>query len=255
MRLVDGALAIQGDLPASATTLVEVPLEAGDSRGTALPRLSSLEMVRDRQLAVLRDLTDPAITIGGDCGVELAAVEHALSRDPDVAVLWFDAHPDLHTASSSTSGAFTGMVLRALLGEGELAPVVPLDPARVILIGTRSVDDAEAAYLEGSGLEGSGIASLGLTSPDELVAAVAATGATSIYIHIDVDVLDPAEFASKGDPVPFGLSVVELLALITAARAAYPLVGAGITEFAPSSPEAANDDLPTLLRVIGALTR
>ena len=250
MRLVDGALAIHGDLPASATTLVDVPLEAGDARGTALPRLSSLEMVRDRQLAVLRELTSPAITIGGDCGVELAAVEHAMLRSPDVAVLWFDAHPDLHTASSSASGAFTGMVLRALLGDGELAPAVPLDPSRVILVGTRSVDDAEAEYLASSG-----ITSVGLADAAQLVAAVAATGATSIYIHIDVDALDPAEFASKGDPVPFGFTVAELVALITAVRESFELVGAGITEFAPSSPETANDDLPTILRIIGALTR
>jgi len=165
-------------------------------------------------------------------------------------VLWFDAHPDLHTAQSSSSGAFTGMVLRALLGDGELAPATPLDPSRVILVGVRSVDDAEAEFLAESG-----IASIGLADPEQLLAAVAATGATSIYIHIDVDALDPAEFASKGDPVPFGFSVVDLIALITAARAEYELVGAGITEFAPSSPEAANDDLPTLLRIIGALTR
>ena len=250
MRLVDGALALQGDLPSSATTLVEVPLEAGDSRGTAIPRYGSLEIVRDRQLAALRELTSPAITIGGDCGVELAAVEHALTTNPDAAVLWFDAHPDLHTAQSSSSGAFTGMVLRALLGDGELAPATPLDPSRVILVGVRSVDDGEAEFLAESG-----IASIGLADPEQLLAAVAATGATSIYIHIDVDALDPAEFASKGDPVPFGFSVVDLIALITAARAEYELVGAGITEFAPSSPEAANDDLPTLLRIIGALTR
>jgi len=250
MRLVDGALAIHGDLPASATTLVEVPLEAGDFRGTSIPRFGSLEIVRDRQLAVLRELTSPAITIGGDCGVELAAVEHALERHPQTAVLWFDAHPDLNTAQSSASGAFTGMVLRALLGDGELAPAVPLDPSRVILVGARSVDEAEAEFLESAG-----IASIGLADPEQLLAAVAATGATSIYIHIDVDALDPAEFSSKGDPVPFGFSVVELVALITAARGSYELVGAGITEFAPSSPEAASDDLPTLLRIIGALTR
>jgi len=250
MRLVDGALAIHGDLPASATTLVEVPLEAGDFRGTSIPRFGSLEIVRDRQLAVLRELTSPAITIGGDCGVELAAVEHALERHPQTAVLWFDAHPDLNTAQSSASGAFTGMVLRALLGDGELAPAVPLDPSRVILVGARSVDEAEAEFLESAG-----IASIGLADPEQLLAAVAATGATSIYIHIDVDALDPAEFSSKGDPVPFGFSVVELVALITAARGSYELVGAGITEFAPSSPEAASDDLPTLLRIIGALTK
>jgi arginase len=37
-------------------------------------------------------------------------------------------------------------------------------------------------------------------------------------------------------------------------RARFPLAGAGITEFAPASAERAADDLPTILRIIGALT-
>ena len=252
MRLVDGANAIRGDLPTSSTHVVDVPLEAGDSRGTGIQRFGSLAMVRERTLAVLSEIPDVAITIGGDCGVELAAVEHALARNPETAVLWFDAHPDLHSPISSTSGAFTGQVLRALTGDGAagLVPDAPLDPARIILVGARSIDSAEDEYIEEHG-----VVSLGLASAEELVAAVVASGATSVYIHIDVDVLDPAEFSGKSDPVPWGLTVAQLIELIGAVRSTVPLSGAAITEFAPSSPDAAADDLPTLLRVIGALTR
>ena len=256
MRLVDGAEAIRGDLPSSATRVVDVPLEAGDSRNTGLARFGSLSLVKERTLAVLDELTDVAITIGGDCGVDLAAIEHAMTRsNGDLAVVWFDAHPDLDTAESSSTSAFTGMVLRTLLGDGVegLVPATPLDPAKLVLAGTRSIDDSELAYMTAAGLAPVGVDAL--ATSDALLAAVEATGASSVYIHIDVDILDPADFSSKGDPVPFGITAAQLTTLIRALRARFALAGASITEFAPASPDAASDDLPTILRIIGSLTR
>lgn len=253
MRLIDGALAIRGDLPVSSTLSVEVPSGAGSSYGSAVHRLSSLQFVRDEMRATLHDTVTPVISIGGDCGVALASVEHAQTSG-DVVVVWLDAHPDLNTPESSASGAFTGMVLRTLLGDGpqELVPDRPLSPARVILAGTRALDSAEIAFVESADIR---MLPPGGLTPDTLTAAIVATGASSVYLHIDLDVLDPAEFAGVGSPEPFGLTLQGLLDLITAARAALPLVGASITEFAPSSPDAASDDLPSVLRIVGALTK
>ncbi|BDZ44253.1 hypothetical protein GCM10025866_01620 [Naasia aerilata] len=81
MRLGDGALAILGDLPSSRTSTVEVPLGAGEPLGTGVARFSSLRLVHDRLADLLSGFQEPAIVIGGDCGVELAAVEHAIARD------------------------------------------------------------------------------------------------------------------------------------------------------------------------------
>jgi arginase len=66
-------------------------------------------------------------------------------------------------------------------------------------------------------------------------------------------VLDPAEFGSLGHPEPFGVVTTSLLESIRALVARFELAGAGICEFAPSSPENAADDLPTILRIIAAL--
>ena len=252
MRLVDGAQAIRGDLPTASTHVIDVPLEAGDARGTTVLRLGSLLLVRDRTLEVLRTVEGTPITIGGDCGVELAAIEQALDANPDVAVVWFDAHPDLNTPESSPSGAFTGMVLRTLAGEGPeaLVPATPLAPGRIVLAGVRDVDPGEQDFIDAHG-----IAHVQELEPQALVAAVRATGAASVYLHIDLDVLDPAEIDGLGSPVPFGASAAQLVAGIGALRAEFELVGAGITEFAPASPAAADDDLPVILRLIGALTR
>jgi arginase len=252
MRLADGAEAIRGDLPASATRVVEVPVEAGESLGTGVDRYASLLAVRTRQAAALEaasaSATGPLVTIGGDCGVEIASIAHAARTHPGLAVVWLDAHADLHTPETSPSGAFHGMVLRAVLGEGadglELpAGVVTSD--RIVLAGVRALDDAESDLVDARG-----IALLGgdAVVPEALVAAVAATGATDVYVH------DPGSMSGVGHPEPFGLEVQVVTESIKALRRSFGLAGAGVTEFAPSSPAAAVDDMGAILRIIGALT-
>src|SRR5690606_30607915 len=117
MLLVDGANAIAGDLPRKDTTVLDVPLEAGESLGTGVRRLSSLLRVRDMVAEKMMDAGEQIVLIGGDCSVTVFAL--SAINCTDTAVLWCDAHPDLNDPSSSPSGSFSGMALRAVLGEGE----------------------------------------------------------------------------------------------------------------------------------------
>ena len=260
MRLVDGAEAVRGDLPTASTRVVEVPLEAGDDQGTGVQRASSIELVRDRLAQTLSTIDGPAVTIGGDCSVELGAIGHVLERQglgrdgsgSQIAVVWFDAHPDIHSVETSDSKAFHGMVVRTLLGDGpaRLVPSTPLRPERLVLAGMRAPDPGETAYLETVA-----IATLPEPTPESLVDAIEASGATAVYVHIDLDVLDPAEVVGVGFPEPFGLSVNGLVACIRALLERWPLAGAGITEFAPASLADAVEDLPTILRIVGALAK
>jgi len=263
MRLIDGAQAIAGDLPASATTTVEVPMEAGEALDSGVHRYSALVTTRDRTLAALTERVaigpdETIITIGGDCGADLASVQHAVaSHEPgSVALLWFDAHADINSPQTSPSGAFAGMVVRALLGEGpgELASsqAALLPPEQVVLAGTRATDDAETAYIAEHGIRM--LSPDGLSSPDPLLDALAATGASRVYVHVDLDVLDPAVIDGVGYPEPFGVDIDALRQAIRAVRARFELIGAGIAGFAPASPDAASGDLSAILRVLGALT-
>lgn len=254
LQLQDGAEAIRGDLPVSKTVAVDIPLGAGESLGSGIRRLTSLQVVRDRTEEALRGIEDVVLTIGGDCGVDLVPIAHAHRQHPDaLAVVWLDAHADLNTPENSPSGAFHGMVLRTLLGDGapSLVPENSIAPGKVVLAGTRSLDDAEAEWIVEQGIRLLPPAELNATA---LVEAIAATGARAVYLHIDLDVLDAAEFSSLGFPEPFGISLAVLLESIRAVRERFTLAGAAITEFAPSSPDAAADDLPTILRIVGALT-
>jgi len=246
MLLVDGASAIAGDLPRKATTVLDVPLEAGDSLGTGVHRLSSLQRVRE---LIAQQIDADTVLIGGDCSVTVAALD-SIDRE-GLAIVWCDAHPDLHTPETSPSGAFSGMALRAVLGEGEpqlaLSPGIPRE--RIVTVGARVVDDDEEDSL-------SGLAQLSvddLDDVDALADAVAATGASRVWVHIDVDVLDPAELAGVSAAAPFGASTGALSAAVRALRARVPLAGATIAGFAPRSADDAVQDLGAILRLVGAV--
>lgn len=254
MQLIDGAQAIAGDLPRSATTILDVPMEAGEALGTGVHRLSTLQRTHDLVATALDGHTQPMLVVGGDCGVALAPIAHALEQAPGLAVVWFDAHPDLNTPESSRSGAFSGMVLRAVLGDGE--PALRIAPGtvtadRVIVAGARSFDEPEQESVEALGI--TTVSADALRDAGALAAAVRATGADAVYIHVDVDVLDPSELAGNAHPEPFGVTVAELTAAIGAVRAEVTLVGSSLAGYSPASLSAATDDLGAILRIIGAL--
>ncbi|WP_439563669.1 arginase family protein [Microcella sp.] len=268
MRLVDGAHAIRADLPSAATRLIEVPLEAGDSEGTGIVRYSSIRLVRERLEQSLAELDDTPIIIGGDCGVEYAGIENA-ARAGRVILLWADAHADLNTAETSPSKAFHGMVLRSLIDAGVVAA------SDVLLLGVRDLDDAEAQFIDESSMPHVTAAEVGDRVAERAAAARAEGVEPVLYVHIDLDVLDPGVFSGVGFPAPFGLALDELTSAVGAARAQLGLVGAGLTEFAPAPARedvpgdsagatddevdevggAAGDALTVILRILAALSR
>ncbi|UNK69645.1 arginase family protein [Microbacterium sp. H1-D42] len=249
MLLVDGAAAISGDLPRRDTTILDVPLEAGEALGTGVHRLSSLLRVRELLREGMAAADDTAVVIGGDCSVSAFALS-ALDTS-DLAVLWCDAHGDLHHPGSSPSGAFSGMALRAILGEGE--PQLALSPGvareRVIVLAARNIDPAEEDELARL----TTFTSADIENADAIAAAVSATGAARVWVHIDVDVLDPAEFTGVSDAAPFGVTTAALVAVIKRVRERVPLAGATIAGFAPRDPEDAVHDMGAILRLIGAV--
>ncbi|MEL5991533.1 arginase family protein [Microbacterium phosphatis] len=255
MAHIDGAEAIAGDLPRSACTFVEVPLEAGEPLGTGVLRASALLRTRVALASALEAVETPAIVVGGDCSVSVGAIgQVAGEADGPLAVLWFDAHADLHTPDTSPSGAYAGMALRAVLGEGAeglcLATGV-IDPAHVVLAGVRMLDPEEDEHLAASAI--TSFAPSDLTDPRALADAVAATGAARVYVHVDLDVLDPAEITGVSSAEPFGMTPAQVVAAIGAVRARVPLAGATIAGFTPQTPAAAVEDMGAILRLIGSL--
>ncbi|QIM16839.1 arginase family protein [Leucobacter insecticola] len=255
MQLTDGAALLREDLPRSALTEVAVPLEAGDALGTPVARLSSVLQARDATRRALAEIDATPIIVGGDCATSLPGIEAAARAHGDgLAVLWCNAHPHAQHPSTSPSGAASGMTLRHALGDGspDLISPNPITPSQVTFVGTRAFDPEEEEFLRGKS-----IAMFGADDPDlktSVMRRLKDAGATHLYVHIDLDVLDPAEFSAVHSAVPFGLSVSQLTEVIRAAVALLPLAGGAICEFAPSDPANAADNQPTVLRVLAALT-
>jgi arginase len=125
----------------------------------------------------------------------------------DVGVVWLDAHGDVHTVESSTSGYPGGMPLRILSGHRPARYPVPVgltvvDEDRLVLVDARDLDPAEHDYLTSSQVRQVGVTEL---NADGLPAG-------PLVLHIDLDVVDSAEIAALRYPVTPGPSSSEVLA-------------------------------------------
>ncbi|MEV4803507.1 arginase family protein [Nonomuraea sp. NPDC049421] len=161
----------------NVVTVVEVPQWRGSGAPTAERLKKGARLLADMvgagqrvRVAVEDDLVTTAarvrtaleeasedfvVTTGGDCGVELEPVAAARRRYGDrLVVVWFDAHGDLNTPASSPSGAYHGMVLRALTGDGPVGLVAgdPLTPRQIVLAGVRDLDAAEESFIKTAGI-------------------------------------------------------------------------------------------------------
>ncbi len=230
-----------------ADRVVEVPVP--DQLGPKVAGVRArdvLAAVQRSTLQALASIDDFVLTIGGDCSVDLGPIIAARDRFGDtLTVVWLDAHPDVYSPESLPSGAFHAMVVRALLGDGPdgLKPARPLDPSQLMVVGERAGAAVEHAYLAAKGLRRYGVADVERAF-EELDGPV--------YVHLDLDVLEPKIFGSTCYPEPDGIDPEPLIELISRLD---QLVGAAITECAPADAAWRGDEARVLTRLASAMTR
>lgn len=174
-------------------------------------------------------------TLGGDCSVEIAPVSWLNQRhNGSLAVLWLDAHGDLNSPATSTSRLFHGMPLRFLLGEGgafaESFQFSRLTPSQVILAGTRELDPPESQFIQESGIQLLRVDELE-ADPSLLTRWALRQGLQDVYLHVDLDVLEPAEFPYLKCPAPGGMRIDTLLSVIGSLKQECRVVGFSVLEF------------------------
>lgn len=205
LRIVEAGLI--ESLTATGHEAQLVPIELESDFPTEIASAFALaHSIKARVAAALERRSLPVI-LAGNCIAALGAV--AALGEPRVT--WFDAHADLNTPDSTRSGFLDGMALSILLGRcwSTLAADVGLKPVRedrVYLIGARDLDPAEEEFLRGSSVHRHASDS-GASSRDW------PTG-ERIYLHIDLDVLDPTVGTANGYSVPGGLTLENLLTLV-----------------------------------------
>jgi len=154
------------------------------------------------------------------------------------AIFWFDAHGDCNTPETTTTGFLDGTGLATALGLcwHQLSSTVPgyrpVPAEATFLLGARDLDPLESELIARSAITSVSVAQIPTALPQLLTRS--AFEDTLGYLHLDVDVLDPATVGRANSlPVPGGLSVEQLTAAITAIRARVPLGAAALASYAP----------------------
>jgi arginase len=165
------------------------------------------------------------VLLGGDCSILLGVLAGLRRARGAVGLAYIDAHADFASLEESPSRSACSMNLALAVGRGYDGPLSHLaadsalvEERHVAHLGRRDEDDTAygSAALRRSGIADLPARAVRARSPaaaaaDALARATAAPG--GFWIHLDVDVLDPALMPAVDSPLPDGLSTHELLEL------------------------------------------
>ena len=184
---------------------LDVPLRAGHTvsveftSGDVWSRLAVLYGAVADAVASAAGRGERPVVLSGDCATALGTVA-GLQRAGSVAgIVWFDAHGDVQTLETTASGYIGGLPLRMLVGYRPelIATRIGLRPVleqQVLLVGARDLDPPEVRYLESAQIRRADVGGLDRAAlPDG-----------PLYLHIDLDVIDPAQLAGLRYPAPGG---------------------------------------------------
>ncbi|TKZ20490.1 arginase [Shimia litoralis] len=160
------------------------------------------------------------VFMGGDHALSLGTVAgvaaHAAERGRPLFVLWLDAHPDINTPQTTTSGNLHGTPIAYLTGqdgfEGFPPVPAPVPTENVCFIGLRSVDKPEREFIQQSGMTAIDMRYIderGIAAPlREFLEKVAAANGL-LHVSLDVDFLEPSIAPAVGTTVPGGATFRE----------------------------------------------
>lgn len=174
------------------------------------------------------------LVLAGNCS---SAVGTLAARPRDTAVVWFDAHGDFNTPDTTTSGMIDGMALAMAAGRcyralaADIPKFTPIDERRVLLVGARDLDPFERRALDSARVQ-----RIEAGEVRTIVSRLRALGPPSppVYVHVDLDVLDPREARANRFAVPGGLSANDLAESLKALTSATRLFALAVTAYDPS---------------------
>jgi len=223
-------------------TLIAVPYFIGDpmpdfgvpephrTLDPALPDAGPTErmaVLYDRLAALVAEADDPVV-YAGDCPSIIGVTGGLQRRGIDPTVVFFDAHGDFHTWETSPSGFLGGMPLAMLTGRGEQTILdgvgtVPVDDVHVWLVDGRDLDPGENAAVAASGIHHVTVAEITADPPPG-----------DLYVHVDVDVVDPADMPAVNYPAPGGPSTDEVARAVAALHGTGRVVAFSISSWNPA---------------------
>ncbi len=193
----------------------------------------------------------------------VAGLQHSgPGRKPlKIGMLWLDAHPDFNTPETTRSGSLGGMPVAVATGralqrmrlDARLNP--PLPDRHIVMGGVRLTDPLEQELLDRSSIQQLSVDDLRNMTPAVFAQLDRLSRLTDkIYVHIDMDVLDPSEVMGHGNKVPNGPTSEQLAKLFEAIFSRYPKASAIGFATIPSTDEGGHS-LAAVNRMIAGAVR
>lgn len=215
------------------------------------PRLKYLDAIieveRELVEVVSRSVSDGRVplVLGGDHSLAIGSFGGAVSAGRRLGLIWLDTHGDFNTDETTPSGNIHGMPLAILCGYGSrrlitldgLLPEGPrLDPANVVVVGARSLDEGEKLLMRDAGVTVFSMPMIdrfGIAAVMDRAVEIASRGTEGVYLSFDLDVVDPADAPGVGTAVPGGLSIRESHLVMEHIAATGLLAGLDLVEVNP----------------------
>ena len=173
------------------------------------------------------------VSIAGDCCTTLGMLAGLQRAKRDPTLIWFDAHGDFNTWETTPSGFLGGMPLAMLVGRGEQTmlkalELTPLAEDRVILTDARDLDPEEKQLIEEADV-------IHLPDVGSLLNATLPNG--PLYIHIDMDIINPANAPAMNYLTAGGPSAEELQTVMKHLRRTEKIAAVSVSTWNPKLDE------------------
>ncbi len=238
-RYIDGGL-IEHLLDKGADPWAGI-VERGGFYTGELDAIMAVNMALAQQVSEALEAERFPLVIAGNCNSALGTLTGIgdLSR---IGIVWFDAHGDFNTPEISMSGWFEGMPLATAAGRGhtdlwrQMGNQEHVPESQIVLVGPRDLDPPEAellaqsdvTVLKAEDLKQKGLAEVLIPALDRLRESVDA-----IYLHLDMDSVDPEDAPGTDYRTPDGLSRVEVIEAIRLVGERFTIRAAALTAFNP----------------------
>lgn len=209
LREIGLEVADAGDL----TVFIPETQTMADNRARYLQEIAAVCRRAAKRVGEFLEQGWTPLTLGGDhslaVGTIAGAARHFRRQKQSLGAIWFDAHADCNTPETSPSGNVHGMPLAACLGYGpdaltRLVGTPPaLNPANVVLVGVRQIDEREKEIVRRAGITVFTIRDIdeqGMRRVVEQAIEFASRGTAGLHISLDMDFLDPNAAPGVGTP-------------------------------------------------------
>jgi arginase len=172
------------------------------------------------------------VVLSGNCNAAVGTVSGCGAES--IGIVWFDGHGEATTPETTKSGFLDGMPISILVGRAwhTLARGVPgFSPVpgnRIVLFGARDLEPAERTLLEESGVH-----QMAIVEQMKKILPTLIKDTEFVYVHVDLDVLDPSVATSNQWTPSNGISLDTLIHAIEEVKAHAKIAALGIASYDP----------------------